>query len=100
MSHESRLCHIWPTRGTRRRGGAMWAQRAMADEEAWTDEPLVTVLGTTTVAGKPVMARQRAILAALVLHRSRALTRELIIDAVWSDDVHRAARQRPRKQIT
>src|SRR3546814_8208547 len=100
MSHESRLCHIWPTRGTRRRGGAMSAQRAMADEETWTDEPLVTVLGPTTVAGEPVTARQRAILAALVLHRRRALTTELLIDAVWSDDVPRAARQSLQNQIT
>src|SRR3546814_17314400 len=77
----------------------MSAQRAMADEETWTDEPLVTVLGPTTVAGEPVTARQRAILAALVLHRRRALPTELLIDAVWSDDVPRAARQSLQNQI-
>src|SRR3546814_5020932 len=78
----------------------MSARRAMADEETWTDEPLGRLLWPTTVACEPVTARQRAILAALVLHRRRALTTELLIDAVWSDDVPRAARQSLQNQIT
>ena len=69
--------------------------------DARVDDPdRVTVLGTTTVGGVALTKRQRAIVAALALHEPRGASTEALIDAVWTDDVPRAARQSLQNQIT
>ena len=63
-------------------------------------EPVaVAVLGPTTVDGQQVTDRQRALLAALALHRTGADTATLI-DAMWAGRAPRSARQSLQNHIS
>ena len=59
----------------------------------------VAVLGSTTAGGAPVSARQRALLAALVLRRDGADTPTLV-DAVWGGRAPASARQSLHNQVS
>ncbi|MHB1139205.1 MAG: AfsR/SARP family transcriptional regulator [Microthrixaceae bacterium] len=56
-------------------------------------------MGSTTAGGAPVTARQRALLAALVLHRDGADTTTLV-DAVWGERGPASARQSLHNQVS
>lgn len=64
-----------------------------------TDRVMVAVLGPTTVEGTTVTDRQRALLAALVLHGDGADTPTLV-DAVWGGTAPRSARQSLQNQVS
>lgn len=58
-----------------------------------------TVLGPTTLDGRSPTPRQRAIVAALTLHRDREVDTDTLIDTVWGEWVPAAARQSLQNQI-
>lgn len=61
---------------------------------------LVEVSGAATIDGESLTGRQRVIIAALALHRDRAIGTEQLIDIVWSGEAPPAARQSLQNQIT
>lgn len=59
----------------------------------------VAVLGPTTVDGTSVTDRQRALLAALVLHRG-GIDTSTLVDAIWGGRPPRSARQSLQNQVS
>lgn len=59
----------------------------------------VRVLGSTIIDGESLTGRQRPLVAALVYHRRRGASTEVLIDAVWPAGMPRSARASLQNQI-
>ena len=62
-------------------------------------EPDVAVLGSARVHGSAVTPGQRALVAALVLHRRDGATTDALIDAVWPHGAPNSGRASVQNQI-
>ncbi|MEO1056102.1 MAG: BTAD domain-containing putative transcriptional regulator [Actinomycetota bacterium] len=71
---------------------------AVIDPAEWPD-PDVSVLGTARVHGAPVTAGQRALVAALVLHRHDGASTDTLIDAIWPHGAPNSARASVQNQV-
>ncbi len=71
---------------------------AVIDPTEWP-EPDVAVLGAVRVHGAPVTAGQRALVAALVLHRHDGASTETLIDAIWPHGAPNSARASVQNQV-
>ncbi|MEM9515288.1 MAG: BTAD domain-containing putative transcriptional regulator [Actinomycetota bacterium] len=71
---------------------------AVIDPAEWP-APDVAVLGTVRVNGAPVTAGQRALVAALVLHRHDGASTETLIDAIWPHGAPNSARASVQNQV-
>ncbi len=69
-------------------------------QESDAGTAMVSVLGQTTVAERPLTARQRAAVAALAFHRDHGIDTERLIDAVWRGHAPSSARPSLQNQIS
>ncbi len=62
--------------------------------------PLVKTLGGVSINGEAVTQRQRALVAALALHRKSGATVDMLVDAIWGDRAPSSARKSLQNQIS
>ncbi len=62
-------------------------------------ERIVRAIGEVTIDGASVTQRQRALLAALALHRATGATMDALVDAMWCDRAPTSARKSVQNQV-